>query len=173
MPLNRVDVRLVIQALRDVRFVTRTFEVWRLARLGYEPRDPSGSRRTPGRWHNHGTTAALYTSLDFPTAKVEYRFRKVDPFPATTVQLRVTVDHLLDLTDRAIASFPPFSLARCLADLRVSFLRGVVMGDAAVALGASGLLAPCMRGSAACLCLYVIHEHAHHITELQRFTITE
>ena len=47
------------------------------------------------------------------------------------------------------------------------------MGDAAVTLGASGLLAPCMRGSAACLCLYVIHEHAHHITELQRFTITE
>src|SRR6516225_6361601 len=124
MPLNRVGVRLVIQALRDVRFVTRTFEVWRLARLGYEPRDPSGSRRTPGRWHNHGTTAALYTSLDFQTAKAEYRFRKVDPFPATAVQLRVTVDHLLDLTDRAIASYLPFSLARCLADTRVSFLRG-------------------------------------------------
>jgi hypothetical protein len=97
----------------------------------------------------------------------------VDPFPATAVQLRVTVDYLLDLTDRAIASSLPFSLARCLADTRVSFLRGVVMGDAAVTLGASGLLAPCMRGSAACLCLYIIHEHANHITELQRFTTTE
>lgn len=164
---------LVVRALQGIRLPGGSFKVWRFARIGHNPLDTVGSRLTSGRWHNCETTAALYTSLEYETALAEYRTRKRDPFPARAVSFRVTVGHVLDLVDPDVIARLPFPFDRCLQDNLFSLRRGAIVGDAAVALNASALYAPCMRGPAPCLCLYVIHQHDYSIESPRHFVVVD
>lgn len=57
-------------------------------------------------------------------------------------------------TDPAIIARLPFSLDRRLANTDLSPYRGAIVGDAALAIGATARLAPCRCGPGGSLCLY-------------------
>lgn len=172
----RPALRLLVGALQGVPLPARILEAWRIVPdegPSTQPLDPSRSRRYTGRWHNPRTTLALYTALGWDTALREYTHRRRHPFPAIAVKLRMMINHVFDLTDPDVASRLPFALARCLEDTDWSRLRGSVVGDAAVSLGAGALLAPCVQGPDPCACLYMVHQSDFSIAELDRARIQE
>jgi hypothetical protein len=84
-------------------------------------------------------------------------------YDLTVAPFRVTIPALFDLTDAAVANRLPFRLDRCLAPTDLGPYRGAIVGDDALMLGATALLAPCRCGPGGCLALYTVcpeYDHA-------------
>jgi RES domain-containing protein len=157
MSRTRVGVRLVVQACSGIHLHPATFDVWRAVPGPRDPQDASGSCEYVGRWHNPRTTPALYVARIRETALAECQAH-LEPgaYDLTVAPFHVTIPALFDLTDGAVAGRLPFRLDRCLAPTDLGPYRGAVVGDAALTLGATALLAPCRRGPGGCLALYTI-----------------
>ncbi len=173
MARTRLGVRLIVQALQGVPLPARTLALCRAVPTARDPRDPSGSRRYVGRWHNPATTLALYTARLRETAIAE----ALDHLPSgrrqlTIAYLEADIPALLDLTDAAVSTRPPFPLERCLTDSDLSPYRGAIVGDAAIAIGATALLAPCRCGPGGCLCLYAICPNTIRLIDTESVIIT-
>ena len=173
MPRTRLGVRLIIQALQGVPLPPRTLTLCRAVPTARDPRDPSGSRGYVGRWHNPATTLALYTARLRETAIAE----ALDHLPSgrrhlTIAYLEADIPALLDLTDAAVSTRLPFPLERCLTDSDLSPYRGAIVGDAAIAIGATALLAPCRCGPGGCLCLYAICPNTIRLIDTESVIIT-
>lgn len=157
MAQTRLGVRRVVRALTGVRLHAAVFDIWRAVPTPRDPQDASKSLEYVGRWHNPRTTAALYVARVRETALAEC-LAHLDPgaYVLTVAPLRVSIPALLDLTDPAVGGRLPFPLERCLAATDFSSYRGAIVGDAALALGATALLAPCRCGPGGCLALYSV-----------------
>ncbi len=173
MPRTRLGVRLVAQALQGLALPKRTLALYRAVPAPRDPRDPSGSRTYFGRWHNPATTLALYTTRIRETAIAE----AIEHLPSgrqhlTIAHLEADIPALLDLTDPATAARLPFPLDRCLADTDLSPYRGAIVGDAALAIGATALLAPCRCGPGGCLCLYAARPNTIRLTRTESIIVS-
>ena len=152
-----------MQALAGISMPPRTFTVYRVVRAGRDPKDPSGSCGYLGRWHNPAISPCFYTSLDESAALAEDESaalaEKVFHLPAgqhalTVATITASPPSVLDLTDHAVVGRLPFPLERCLASTPAASARGAVVGDAAFALGAAGLVVPCVRYLAPCVPIF-------------------
>jgi hypothetical protein len=172
MAQTRLGVRLVVRALAGTHLQAAVFDVWRAVPTPRDPRDASKSLEYVGRWHNPRTTAALYVARVRETALAECQAH-LDPgaYVLTVAPFRVTIPALLDLTDPAIGARLPFPLMRCLAMSDLSSYRGAIVGDAALALGATALLAPCRCGPGGCLALYSIRPNAITLGEPETVSV--
>jgi RES domain-containing protein len=153
--------------------VPTTLTAWRVVAPGRDPLDSTASLAYVGRWHNPATTAALYAARVLETAVAEATAHlSSGPHALVAAQLDILAPAMLDLTDAAVAERLPFPLARCLADSALSPFRGALVGDAALALGATALTAPCRRGSGGCVCLFMIRPNTVRLIGTQAIEIT-
>lgn len=155
MPSARLGLRRVVRALAGVALVPAKFRAWRVVASHRDPFDISGSLTYVGRWHNPKTGAALYVAELLDTAIAELTSHLVSGSHSLVAALiEIDAPAVLDLTEPQIAQRLPFPLGRCLADTRFSRYRGAIVGDAALAVGATALIAPCLRGPGACICVF-------------------
>ncbi len=166
-------MRLIVRALEGVFLGSAALTAWRVVALNRDPLDSSASLTYVGRWHNPATTAAVYAARAYETAVAEATAHLPSGLHALVAALLdVTAPALLDLTDPSVAERLPFPLSRCLGDSTLSPFRGAIVGDAALALGASALLAPCRRGPGGCLCLFGARPNVVRLVRTQTVEVT-
>ncbi len=173
MARTRLGVRLVVRALEGTSLDSAALTAWRVVAPDRDPLDSSASLTYVGRWHNPATTAALYAARAYETAVAEATAHLSSGAHALVAALlNVSAPALLDLTDPSVAERLPFPLSRCLGDSALSPFRGAIVGDAAFALGASALLAPCRRGPGGCLCLFDARPNVVRLLRTQTVDVT-
>lgn len=155
MSATRLGLRRVVQALAGALLAPGVLRAWRVVAPWRDPLDASGSLAYVGRWHSPKTGAALYAAelLDTAIAEVAAHLSSGrHNFVAALLEIHAPA--VFDLTVPQVAQRLPFSVGRCMADTRLSRFRGAIVGDAARAIGATALVAPCLRGPGVCVCVF-------------------
>jgi RES domain-containing protein len=157
MPRSRLGLRLLEQALADIRLDPRELAgFWRVGFPDRDLLDPTRSREHFGRWHNPASTGALYFAAELSTALRELHAHLDPPFPEVVqaVEATVRLHRLLDLVARPSNTPIARHRDRALADTPRAFFRGALLGEAGFRKGADGILVQCLRGPGACLCVF-------------------
>ncbi len=133
---------------------------YRAVLAGRDPLDRDAGRGYYGRWHNPRVTGAWYFTDDLQTSLAELAHHLEDgTYQVEVLEADITFSALMVL-DRG--RWPPTPLSptverfirSVLQEHWFAYFRGTLFGEAAFELGASGLIAPSMRGPGNTVCVF-------------------